>query len=86
MENAIICQSCGVPMTKSEDFGTNQDGSKNDEYCTYCFQNGVFTWPDATMEDMIGNLVEMSSQWGVTKEEAEKTARETLPMLKRWRS
>jgi len=23
-----ICQSCGMPLRKDEDFGTNQDGSK----------------------------------------------------------
>jgi len=26
---AQICQSCGMPMEKSEDFGTNADGSKD---------------------------------------------------------
>jgi len=32
-----ICQSCAMPMNKEEDFGTNADGSKNEEYCTHCF-------------------------------------------------
>ena len=30
-----ICQSCGMPLQKSEDFGTNPDGSKNQEYCHF---------------------------------------------------
>ena len=29
-----ICQSCGMPM-KEEQYGTNGDGSVNDNYCCY---------------------------------------------------
>ncbi|MCZ7381169.1 MAG: zinc ribbon domain-containing protein [Candidatus Methanoperedens sp.] len=36
------CKSCGSPMNKPEDFGTNAFGSKSKEYCHYCFQNGKF--------------------------------------------
>ncbi|MBU4293030.1 MAG: zinc ribbon domain-containing protein [Actinobacteria bacterium] len=36
-QNTPFCQSCSMPMMKPEDFGTNADGSKNEEYCTYCF-------------------------------------------------
>ena len=78
-----ICQSCGMPMVKPEDFGTDINGSKNEEYCTYCFQNGKFTL-DATLEQMIEKLVTMHDQMGMTEEEARKTANENLPKLKRW--
>ena len=27
-----ICQSCVMPMEKPEDFGTEADGSRNEEY------------------------------------------------------
>ena len=86
MENSEqkICQSCGMPMIIGEDFGTNAGGSRNEEYCTYCFQNGAFALPDETLEGMIERLVAMSDQWGVSKEEARKTATENLPKLKRW--
>jgi len=78
-----ICQSCGMPMMKTEDFGTDINGSKNEEYCTYCFQNGKFTL-DATLEQMIEKLVTMHDQMGMTEEEARKIANENLPKLKRW--
>ena len=40
-----MCQSCGMPMRKDpENGGTNTDGSKNLEYCSYCYQNGEFTY------------------------------------------
>jgi len=43
--NRKFCQSCGMPMDKdSQKGGTNVDGSKNEEYCSYCYQNGEFTF------------------------------------------
>lgn len=82
-ENTPICQSCGMPMMKPEDFGTNADGSQNDEYCTYCFRKGEFTM-DGTLEEMIEKLVSMAPQMGMTEDEARKMANENLPKLKRW--
>ena len=37
-----FCQSCGMPLTP-EILGTNADGSKNEEYCIYCYKDGAFT-------------------------------------------
>ena len=36
-----FCQSCGMPLTQ-EILGTNADGSKNKDYCIYCYKNGKF--------------------------------------------
>ncbi len=47
-----FCNSCGRPIVKA-DYGTNADGSLNEEYCKDCFQNGEFTEPDITLEEMI---------------------------------
>jgi hypothetical protein len=80
-----ICQSCAMPMVKDEDFGTNADGSKNQEYCRYCFQNGNFTDPDITKEQMIEKLVGMSDKTGMTQEDARKMADEIIPTPKRWK-
>lgn len=38
-----VCQSCGMTMVALEHFGTNKDCSRNEEYCSYCYQNGEFT-------------------------------------------
>ena len=46
-----FCQSCGMPLT-DEVLGTNADGSKNEEYCMYCYNDGKFL-QDCTMEEMI---------------------------------
>ena len=84
-----FCQSCGIPLQKPEEFGTNQDGSKNEEYCCYCYANGVFT-SDCTMDEMIEHCVqflcEFNKENGVafTKEEAVAQMKQFFPTLKRW--
>ncbi|MCR4995040.1 MAG: GNAT family N-acetyltransferase [Bacteroidales bacterium] len=37
-----FCRSCGMPLTKNEDCGTNADGSTNYDYCQYCYKDGQF--------------------------------------------
>ena len=49
--NMKFCQSCAMPMTE-ELYGSNKDGSKNEDYCIYCYENGEFT-ADISMEEMI---------------------------------
>ncbi len=40
-----FCQSCAMPMEKDPQHGgTEKDGSKSKMYCSYCYQNGDFTW------------------------------------------
>ena len=47
------CQSCGMPMSKDpEKGGTNADKSKSTMYCSYCYQEGAFTQPDFTVDEM----------------------------------
>ncbi|MDO4819764.1 MAG: zinc ribbon domain-containing protein [Prevotella sp.] len=50
MEKMKFCQSCGMPLS-DEVLGTNADGSKNEEYCIYCYKDGAFTG-NFTMEEM----------------------------------
>jgi hypothetical protein len=47
-----ICQNCGMPLSINEVKGTDRDGSLSEKYCTHCYQNGEFTWKDATAEQM----------------------------------
>lgn len=46
-----MCQSCGMPLSKDPNAGgTNADGSKNEKYCSYCYQNGEFTFKGTVTE------------------------------------
>ena len=83
MEN--ICQSCGMPLKKEEDYGTNIDGTKNKDYCHFCFKDGKFTDEGITMEEKIDKLVEIAvDKLNMTEEKARELAEKLLPRLKRW--
>jgi hypothetical protein len=85
MENAPICQSCAMPMEKPEDFGTDKDGSRNGDYCHFCFGNGEFINKGITLEQMIEKLAGFSERMGMTEEQGREMARKVLPTLKRWK-
>lgn len=87
-ENMKFCQCCAMPMDESGELnGTNANNSLNEDYCVYCYKNGIFTAPDATMEEMIEFCVPhmVSNNEGMTEEEARKSMFEFFPMLKRWK-
>lgn len=46
-----MCQSCGMPMNKDpQNGGTNADGTKSLEYCSYCYEKGNFTFTGTVTE------------------------------------
>ena len=85
-----ICQCCAMPIEEST-FGTETDGSKNQDYCHYCYEHGHFT-RDCTMDEMIElNLKYLDefnkdSEVKYTIEEARATMKEFFPQLKRWKN
>lgn len=80
-----ICQSCGMPITSVEQLGTNADGSRNADYCKYCFVNGEFI-DKVTMEEYIQMCSQYGSQAGMTNEEMEEHRKKLFPTLKRWKA
>ncbi|MCL2599723.1 MAG: zinc ribbon domain-containing protein [Treponema sp.] len=85
--NVQGCQSCEMPMTKPEDFGKNADGSRNEDYCCHCWENGAFSGdPDWTLEKAIEFNIPYVIEGGFAKTEDEARAmlRESMPKLKRW--
>jgi hypothetical protein len=90
MENVVPCQSCAYPISKLDEFGSNADGSKSNDYCVYCWVDGAFAdWcKDLTVEDMIENNIKHLIEHGYakTEEDARSQLREFMPTLKRWKS
>ena len=81
-----ICQSCSMPMQKPADFGTNADGSKNEDYCRYCYQKGEFTEPNVTMDQMVDKVANMMVRMqGMSEDHATEICVNFIPRLKRWR-
>jgi hypothetical protein len=65
--------------------GTEKNGSKSDEYCKYCYENGVFKHPKMNLEDMKKNVKNQMKKLEIHKYEIQK-ALNILPALKRWKS
>ena len=49
----VFCQSCAMPLSQPEQYGTEADGSKSTKFCSYCYQQGKYTDPNITAEKMI---------------------------------
>ena len=83
-----FCQSCGMPLT-DDVLGTNADGSKNEEYCIYCYKDGAFTG-DFTMEEMAEFCAQFVDEYNkntgqsLTREEYKQMLLQYYPSLKRW--
>ena len=79
-----IYQSCGMPLTKDEDFGTNKDKSKSEEYCFHCFQEGKFLDEGITLQEKIDKNVKFGVQMGMLESMARHMSENIMPKLKRW--
>ena len=66
-------------------FGTLANGKETQEYCSFCFQGGKYTNPEATMHGMIENSVRiMVKKMAIPEDRAREIADSTIPQLKRW--
>ena len=83
MKNSI-CQSCGMPMSE-KDFGIGTDGTKNKEYCHFCFKNGTLTDEGITVEERIKKNIEIAKKMGMSEQKAKASAETVIPKLKRWK-
>ena len=88
-----FCQSCGMPLSKDpKNGGTEKDGSKSTEYCSYCYVNGEFFEPDCegdigkidTPQKMQKLCIKKMTEQGMPKFLAWILTR-TIPKLKRWK-
>jgi hypothetical protein len=81
-----FCQSCGMPMDMDpERGGTEADGSKSGNYCSYCYADGAFRGDLTSPAEMVtlvkGKLKEMGMgpirRWFYTM---------NIPRLERWKN
>lgn len=84
MEDMKICQSCSMPLENDNDKGTNIDGTKSEDYCKHCFENGEFIGYQ-TLEEAIADSVNYAGLAGMTEEEMLEHSKTVLPNLKRWK-
>lgn len=77
----LICQCCGMPLDDSL-LSREQDGSFNEDYCKWCYENGSFVYKD--INQLISFLSEHMSNENWTKEQAKAYFEEQIPKLKHW--
>lgn len=76
-----------MPLT-TEVLGNNADGSKNEDYCMYCYKDGSFV-QNCTMEEMVEHCAQFVDEVNkhmpkpMTKEEYKQMMMNYFPMLKR---
>lgn len=81
---ANICQSCAMPMQDESMYGTNADGSINQDYCKYCYKDGEFL-QKVTMDEYIEMMVPFAAQAGMTGDQMREYCKSVYPTLKRWK-
>ena len=78
-----------MPLSE-EMLGTNADGSKNEDYCQYCYKDGEFL-QQVTMDEMIEHCAQFVDEVNknmpvpMTREEYIGQLTVYFPRLKRWR-
>ncbi len=81
----IMCQSCGMPLKKDpQNGGTNLDGTKSTEYCSYCYKNGNFVDNETDVKKYQSKVLDIMASQGFWKPMAWLMTR-GIPNLKRWK-
>ena len=79
----LFCQCCGMPLTEDSMISREPDGSFNEEYCTWCYTDGTFTY--ATKESLLDFLVShMPNPDGMPDQERRSLYDDHLSRLKHW--
>lgn len=78
----MVCQCCGMPL-EDELLGRNKDGSLNEEYCRWCYADGVYMYHD--MNDLMDVCVRQMAGGNLSEEQVRSYLKETLPKLDYWK-
>lgn len=81
----LICQCCGMPLT-DEILSREPDGTINEDYCRWCYDEGRFTYQ--TLQDLIDFCAPHMASAIPGAEEAEIRAmlEKQLPQLSHWKA
>ena len=78
------CQSCALPLGKEADYGAESDGTKSEEYCTWCYPDGTFSGEESLDAFIEHNAPYVAKGVGISQDEAVSYLAVVLPTLKRW--
>lgn len=78
----LVCQCCGMPLDESC-ISEELDGTFNEEYCKWCYNNGNFVY--TSLEELIDFLVSHMSNEKWSSEQAKAYFETQLPKLNYWK-
>jgi transcriptional regulator with XRE-family HTH domain len=54
----LVCQCCGMPLNEDGMISKEQDGSFNEDYCKWCYEDGKFVYKskDALLDFLISHM------------------------------
>ena len=86
MDDKARCQSCGMPIEASfNNLGTEADGTPASEYCMFCYQNGGFTHPTQTVDEMVQSSIDfMTAEFKMPLDQASQMSNDVIRKLTRW--
>lgn len=81
------CQSCGMPLhTKQagDCRALEADGTRSENWCTLCYQDGAFINPDCTLDEMLA-IVDKALRENGSNRVFRWMAAKQVPTLERWK-
>lgn len=80
----LICQCCGMPLNEDDLISHEQDGSFNEDYCKWCYENGTFVYD--SKESLIDFLAkQMPNPENLSEEAMHNQIDLWLSKLKHWK-
>jgi hypothetical protein len=79
------CQSCGLPFNEEHAHLIAKEADGTDSiYCSYCYKDGKFLQPNATVSDMVEiGVLHLARKIGEQGARAELSC--FIPTLERWK-
>lgn len=78
----LICQCCGMPLDDAI-ISREPDGSRNEDYCKWCYTGGTFTY--SSKEQLIDFCTEHMASDAWPKEQVRAHMEAVVPELKHWK-
>lgn len=79
----LICQCCGMPLDDAA-ISKEPDGTFNEEYCQWCYNDGKFTYDD--IETLIDFCVNQFASEQFPADQIRESMEERLPKLNYWKN
>ena len=79
----LICQCCGMPLDDDAVISRDKDGSRNEDYCKWCYADGEYVYSD--MDDLIEVCLPHMVNEQFSEEQARSYLKNALPMLDYWK-